>query len=194
MKKETYSYPKSSFLSLEKDMELLVQLILKNERLKKLLYYPTKDCLSKPNLTEDQTLSLFNQQIKIVPKLRVDSSVLTYLVISFDNFVPNGTNPEFRDNIIKFDIVCHFDQWQLKDFALRPFKIAAEIDSMLNQKRLTGIGKLEFLTANKIVLTDKFIGICLMYSATHGEEDKKNMLNPYENEDFIANFNAMFNE
>ena len=33
MKKETYSYPKSSFLSLEKDMELLVQLILKNERL-----------------------------------------------------------------------------------------------------------------------------------------------------------------
>jgi hypothetical protein len=28
----------------------------------------------------------------------------------------------------------------MKDFALRPYKIAGEIDSMLNKKRLTGIG------------------------------------------------------
>jgi len=31
---------------------------------------------------------------------------------------------------------------------LRPYKIAAEIDSMLNNKRLTGIGKIDFLGAN----------------------------------------------
>jgi hypothetical protein len=58
------------------------------------------------------------------------------------------TNPEFRDNTITFDIVCHFDQWSLGNFALIPYKIAAEIDSMLNRKRLTGIGQIEFLGAN----------------------------------------------
>jgi len=58
------------------------------------------------------------------------------------------TNPAYRDNIISFDIVCHFDQWNLGNFALRPYKIAAEIDSMFNNKRLTGIGKIEFLGAN----------------------------------------------
>jgi len=31
---------------------------------------------------------------------------------------------------------------------LRPYKIAAEIDTMLNQKQLTGLGKLEFLGAS----------------------------------------------
>jgi len=109
MKIETYKYPHSSFLSLEKDMNLIVDKILKNERLKKLLFYTTKDCLSKPNVSEDDTFNMFGKQIKIVPKILIDKSVLTYIIISFDNFTLNATNPEFRDNIISFDIICHFD-------------------------------------------------------------------------------------
>jgi hypothetical protein len=90
---------------------------------------------------------LIKNNIKIVPKLYVDGTVLNYIVISFDNFSPSS-NPEFRNNVIEFDIICHFDQWQLEDFALRPYKIAAEIDSMLNGKHLTGIGNVEFMSAN----------------------------------------------
>ena len=193
MKIESYSYPKSSFLSAEKDMNIIVQLIMKNERLKKMLHYTTKDCLFKPNLTEDETLELFGKNIKIVPKLYVDGSVLNYIIISFDNFKDNKTNPEFRDNIIEFDIVCHFDQWQMKDFELRPYKIAAELDSMLNQKRLTGIGTIEFLGANQMVLTDEYAGLCVMYQVIHGEEDKQKMPNPIDEKAVIDNFNAMFN-
>ena len=194
MKREVYSYPKSSFLSTEKDMNLIVQMIMKNERLKKMLYYTTRDCMNKPNLTEDETLGLFGKQIKIVPKLTVDGSVLNYIIISFDNFTGNSKNPEFRDNIIEFDIICHFDQWKMKDFELRPYKIAAEIDSMFNGKHLTGIGELEFLGVNQMILTDEFGGLCLMYQAIHGEEDKKKMPNPNDEEDFIKNFDAMFND
>ena len=29
-------------------------------------------------------------------------------IIQFDNFAPSA-NPEFRDNTIEFDIICHFD-------------------------------------------------------------------------------------
>ena len=193
MRIETYTYPKSSFLSMEKDMGLIVNMIMKNDRLKKMLYYTTKDCMNKPNLTDDETLSLFGKQIKIVPKLYVDGSVLNYIIISFDNFMSNRTNPEFRDNIIEFDIICHFDQWHIKDFELRPIKIAAEIDSMFNDKHLTGIGKLEFLGANQMILTDEYAGICLMYQAIHGDEDEKRMPNPNDEKDFIKNFDAMFN-
>ena len=193
MKIETYQYPKSSFLSIEKDMRLLVDKIMKNENLKKLLFYTSKDCLKKPKLTEDETLELFGKHIKIVPKLTVDNSVLNYLIVSFDNFTGNKTNPEFRDNLIEFDIVCHFDQWHLKDFELRPYKIAAELDSMLNGKYLTGIGKLEFLGASQMVLTDEYAGICLIYQAIHGEEDRKNMPNPQDEAQFIENFNNIFN-
>lgn len=193
MKREVYTYPKSSFLSTEKDMNLIVQMMMKNDRLKKMLYHTSRDCLDKPKLTEDETLSLFGKQIKIVPKLQVDGSVLNYIIVSFDNFTENRTNPEFRDNIIEFDIICHFDQWQMKDFELRPYKIAAEIDSMFNDKHLTGIGTLEFLGANQMILTDEYAGLCVMYQAIHGDEDKQKMPNPRDEEEFVANFDAMFN-
>lgn len=193
MKKIIYDFPKSSFLSTEKDMSLIVNLILKNQNLKKMLHYTTRDCLSKPDLTEDESLALFNKNIKMVPKLYIDNSVLNYLIITFDNFAMNKTNPEFRDNIIEFDIICHFDQWTMRDFQLRPYRIAAELDSMLSGRHLTGIGTLQFLGAVQENYTDEFGGICLMYTAIHGEEDKKHMPNPNDEEEFLKNFDAIFN-
>ena len=194
MKVTSYQYPKSSFLSVDKDMSIITDYLMKNERLKKLLYYNTKDCLSRSRLTDDQTIEMFGKNIKIVPKLYVDGSVLNYIIVSFDNFTSNRTNSEFRDNIIEFDIICHFDQWQLQDFQLRPYKIAAEIDSMLNGQKLTGIGKLEFLGANQMILTDEYAGLCLMYSAIHGEEDKVNALKMEDEIDLDLNFNDIFNQ
>ena len=193
MKIDRFKEPESSFLSTEKDMNLLVSKICQNKRLQRLLYYTTPDALNRQNLSEDEMLELFGKNIKIVPKLYVDGSVLNYIIISFDNFVPNGSNPEFRDNIIEFDIVCHFDQWQLKDFQLRPYRIAAELDSMLDGEKMTGIGELHFLGCNQIILTDEYAGLCLMYSAIHGGEDKKNMPNPAEQAKFIKEFNEAFN-
>ena len=194
MKIVNYQIPKSSFLSTQKDMEIISNMIIKNNNLKKLLHYTSRDCLNKPNLTEDQTLELFGKNIKLVPKLYVDGSVLNYIVISFDNFITNQENPEFRNNLIEFDIICHFDQWQLKDFQLRPYRIAAELDSMFSGKHLTGIGELEFLGATQIILTDEYAGLCLLYQAIHGEEDKKKMPNPNDEEQFKENFDEVFNQ
>ena len=193
MKLKSYEYPHSSFLSVEKDLYIITSTMMKNERFKKLLYYTTADALDRENLTTAQTAELFKKNIKIVPKLYVDGSVLAYIIITFDNFVPNATNPEFRDNVISFDIICHFDQWDLNDFKLRPYKIAAEIDTMFNNKHLTGIGELQFMGANQIILTDEFAGLSLMYAAIHSEDDKKNMLNPQEQTEYNIDFNKLFN-
>lgn len=189
-----YEFPHSSFLSVEKDMEIITNKILKNERLKKLLYYTTSDALDKPDIGEDASLELFGKNIKIVPKLYIDGSVLNYIIIDFDKFSPNLTNPKFRDNMITFIIVCHFDQWQLKGFQLRPLKIAAELDSMFDQKHLTGIGDLQFLGGDLFSINDEFAGILLTYGAIHGEEDKKNLPNPIENDKFLEEFDKMWND
>ena len=113
MKIDRIDIPKSSFLSSDKDLALICDQMLQNERLKRLLYYNTPDAITRPNIGEENTGNLFGKNIKIVPKLYVDNSVLTYIIVNFDNFVQNKDNPEFRDNIIEFDIICHFDQWQL---------------------------------------------------------------------------------
>ena len=194
MKIESYHFPKSSFLSINKDLDIITNRMLNNERLQKLLYYNVANPLEQKGLTEDQQLELLQKNIKIVPKLYIDGSVLNYIIISFDNFVPNATNPEFRDNVISFDIICHFDQWQLKDFNLRPYRIAAELDTIFNDTHLTGIGTLQFMGCNQLLLNEEFAGVSLMYAAIHGEEDKKGMLNPKEQEKFVRDFNEMMNQ
>lgn len=192
MKIVNYLQPKSSFLSVDKDMNLIVNRILENERLCKMLYYSSADALKRRELTEEEKLSMFGKNIKIVPKLTVDNEVLQYLCIGFSNFITNPTNPEFRDHTIEFDIVCHFDQWTLGDFALRPYKIAAELDTMFDKKKFAGIGLLEFVGATPIMLTDEFGGLCLMYRTINGEDDRKHA--PVDQEDIDANFNRIFNE
>lgn len=193
MKIVNYTFPKSSFLAMEKDMSQLVDLILKNDRLKNLLYYNTKDCLSKPKLTEDQSLDLFGSNIRMVPVVEIDENLKNYIIITFDDFTPNKNNPEFRDSQIEIDIYCQYDQWLLKDFQLRPYKIAAEIDSMIDNKKFSGIGTLQFLGATKL-LRETHGGLCLLYTAVHGEEDRKNASTSTETEAYEANFNKIFNE
>lgn len=158
----------------------------------KLLYYDTREALSQPDLTEDQKLEVLEKNIKTVPKIYIDSELKTYININFDMFEPSE-NPEFRDNIIIFDIVCHVDNWQLKDFQQRPYKIAGELDFMFNKKRLTGIGEIQFVSCNQIAVNGDYFDVCLMYHTIHGEEDKKGMLNPTEEADFIKEFNDIYN-
>ena len=43
---------------------------------------------------------------------------------------------------------------------------------MFNRKKLTGIGNLEFLSAQEKVLSDEYAAVCLKYIAYHGGEDK----------------------
>ena len=190
---KNYSIPHSSFMSVDKDLSLITSWMLKNKNLCKMLYYTDRDALDRPNLTEEQKYSLMNKQIKIIPKIYVDSSVLAYIIISMDNFTPTE-NPQFRDNIITFDIICHFDQWHLQDFQLRPYRIAAELDSMFNNEHLTGIGELHFMGASQIILNDEFAGLTLMYQAVHGGEDKKNTPNPNDQQKLIDDFNELFDQ
>ena len=44
----------------------------------------------------------------------------------------------------------------MKDFELRPYRIAAEIDTLFNNQKFSGIGELHFLGSNQIILTDEF--------------------------------------
>ena len=169
-------FPKSSFLSTDKDLSLIVKKIMSNQRLLKMLYYTQKDCLNGKDLTESQIISMLDKQIRIVPKIEISQECPNYIVITFNNFTPNKKNPEFRDFNISIDILCHPDHWNLGNFQLRPHKIAGEIDAMLNDQKLTGIGTLTFMGADNLLLNDELIGLTLMYKAIHGVEDKINPL------------------
>lgn len=168
---DSFDRPQSSFLILEKDFEKIFNLMLTNPRLLKLLYYREANALSQSNLTSEQKMHLLHHEIRIVPKLNIDKECPIYVVISFDNFIPNVSNPEFRDCTVSFDILCHPDHWNLGDFQLRPYKIAGELDAMFNKRKMTGIGELQFMGANDLVLNDQLMGLTLIYRSVQSTED-----------------------
>ena len=77
---------------------------------------------------------------------------------------------------------------------LRPYKIAAELDTMFNEAKLTGIGKLQFIAADSVAISgEEYAGLSLVYLAIHGEDDKINAPNVDSNADIVENFNKLFN-
>ena len=174
----------SSFLSCEKDTELILKKLFFDNRpysdtLKKLLVVNTKDCIDKDSKNAKKYQDFVDKlsvrdlreqgYIKLEPKLifKEHEEVKSYILLSFDNFTPNDTNPEYRDCTVTFDIVCHTDYWDIQNYQLRPIKIAGYIDGILNETKLTGIGKFHFLGCNELILDENLSGYTLMYRAVH---------------------------
>jgi hypothetical protein len=45
-----------------------------------------------------------------------------------------------------------------------------------------------------MILTDEYAGLCLMYQAIHGEEDKKDMMNPKDQAQFEKDFKTLMGQ
>ena len=173
---------KSSFLSCEKNTELILQkLFVDNKQhsreLKKLLIINTKDCLNNPkydDIVNKMSIGdMINEgYVRLYPKFAMQEhqEVKAYILISYDNFAMTD-NPEFRDCTIDFDIICHTDYWDCGDFKIRPLQIAGYIDGLLNNEKLVGIGTLHFLGCKELLYNEHLSGYTLSFAAVHGRED-----------------------
>ena len=173
---------KSSFLSCEKNTELILQkLFVDNKqhsrKLKKLLVINTKDCLNNPkydDIVNKMSIGdMINEgYVRLYPKFAMQEhqEVKAYILISYDNFAITD-NPEFRDCTIDFDIICHTDYWDCGDFKIRPLQIAGYIDGLLNNEKLVGIGTLHFLGCKELLYNEHLSGYTLSFAAVHGRED-----------------------
>lgn len=178
MKHNLYECPKSSLLGMPKDAAIIIDRILSNPNLLRLLVYETRDWQSQPLPNGEQIKELFtSHQISSVPKIKIDSKEKTYIRLTYGTVIRNVSNPEYRDNTFGIDIICHYDNWDLGDFELRPYRVAGEIDAMLDKTHLTGIGELEFVSATPYVYNEEFAGVSLTYLAVRGHEDQKNPVN-----------------
>ena len=180
----------SSFLSCEKDMEAIVQKLFVDDPtystlLKALLCVNTNDILL-PNGGINRNPAYLEKINKMSPKKLHDEKyirtspkltfgeneeVKSYLLFTFDNFTPCPTNDHYKDCVVMIDIICHTDYWDLGDYRIRPLKIAGIIETLLNKTRLSGIGTFEFAGCHEITLSEELAGYCVMFTATHGNDD-----------------------
>lgn len=160
-------------MTVEKTLSEVVNMCMRNERLKRLLYYTDKHALQMPKLTQDQAFTLLNNQIKIVPKVTVDPDTKPYIIISLDKFKPYPQQTTFRSVTLSIDILAAYDHWLLDDFKLRPYAIAGELDAMLNNSPVSGIGVADFLGAQQLVLNSHLGGVSLFYNIESFTDDIK---------------------
>lgn len=175
----------SSFLSCEKDTEIILnKLFVESQQysnwLKRLLIINTPDCLDTSIKKYDDIVDSYsiknlidNQYIRQTPRLEFNEheDVMSYILLSFDNFTTNSVNERFRDCMVTFDIVCHTKQWEMNDFRIRPLMIAGYIDGILNFNKLSGVGKFVFLGCQELILDANLAGYSLSYKAVHFTED-----------------------
>lgn len=176
----------SSFLSCEKDTESIIKKLFVDSKpysdiLKRLLIINTPDCLDDmtnqvytDKIRQTSVADLSKQgYVRLNPKITMgeNEEVKSYIVISFDNFRPNESNPYYRDCTVMIDVLCHTDYWDIGNYRQRPIKIAGYIDGILNETKLSGIGSFKFLGCNELVLSENLSGYCLVYDATHGVDD-----------------------
>lgn len=177
MKRQSYVFPKPhAFQGIVKDASIILERILSNQDILKLLEYNVKDWKSRPNVTNEQIKRMLDtEQISLVPRLKIVPDRKTYLRLSIGTTVPNATNHKFFDNTFGIDIISHYDDWNLGNFETRPLRIAGEIQAMLDDFHLDGIGTLQFVSMSPVVYNQEFGGVSLSYLAIRGNEDQLNM-------------------
>ena len=142
----------------------IANMLMSNQRLCRLLKYQVRDPFDEEKYPDVDGVELLNKQIMIVPKIFDDSTEKnSYIVALFSNFTTNMLNPDFKLSNVRFDIACPYDEWVLNDKSLRPYLIMQEIDNMFNQAQMAGIGTLQFVRADSLVLTPQMGGYSMLY-------------------------------
>lgn len=148
---------------------IIANRLMKNQRLCRLLKYNTKNPFNQiengvpqPDVEGED---LIHKQILIVPKIFDDSTEkMSYIIMVFTGFIVNHANTDYKLSSIRFDIACPYDEWILNEQSLRPYLIMEEIDKMFNERKLKGIGNLQFVRADPLTLTPQIGGYSMLYT------------------------------
>ena len=127
--------------------------LLSNQNLCRLLVNDDMDPLARE--VED-TYKLLGKNIVVVPRINEeDFDRESKIALVFPYGELNDNNKEFKN--LRFDVLIYttLDTWVVNNTSLRPFMIMSEIETSLKDKRVNGIGVIEYDNFELTTLTDK---------------------------------------
>ena len=130
-------------VELGENAQKIMQRLLANQNLLKLLYYTDKDPLSQPDLTDEQIQNeVFEKLVKIIPRVGPKETAHSIVTIRFTRGRQNLNNKEFENIRVSIESFVPLTQWIIKGVNLRPFAIMGEIQKSLHDKTINGLGKM----------------------------------------------------
>jgi hypothetical protein len=142
-------------------MNVLNKLIT-NQKLCKLLYYNSYDPLSEIDIVDTKVLLKKN----IVPKPFISSIIsqpASILTVYFDNF--RFKSNAYQDGMIVFNVICHETLWEIKG-GLRPYSIIDELENIFCNQRADGIGRTQLDSIKQVWVNDEYKGYIAAFKFT----------------------------
>lgn len=175
-----------SFLSMENDKEAIVRKLFVESKpysdyLKRLMIINQPDCLDN---SKHQYQTMIDQvsvaklkaegYMKFTPTFPFEEfeESKSYLFMTFRDVAPS-VNPEYTNTSMEIMCITNFRNWELDNYAIRPWKMAGYVNGILNKARLSGIGTLQFAGASEFTWDENLGGVLLTYIATHSTDDQE---------------------
>jgi hypothetical protein len=154
----------SRLRELKEKRMLVLDKILSDMPLCKLLYYDTEHPLDKQDISDTSTL-LFDRIFPLPYTDMTQDTTGSLLNFFFSEIVSEGL--KFKEIKLKFIISCHYSSWtNMENGDLRADAISERIDELFNETRNLGIGKVLFESRREIYPADKFAGYIMTYKVT----------------------------
>lgn len=142
---------------------LIARRLLDNQELLKLLVYTDTNPLSQDNI--ENPLQQLNKTIKIIPLIDEDEfNGQSKLVIYYGKGTINEDNTEFKILNFYVGVYTPLDKWILNTDDLRPFLIMQKVEDSLKNKKINGVGLINYKGFNLTGVTGQLSGYLMEFT------------------------------
>lgn len=154
----------NNFLLFQEDMRIIFEKMMGDQELLKLLYYSSPDAVNKPDIEDNEILEyIAENNIRLVPDLTIPEKQISIVSVYMDDFSVNSTNPQYIDNFLTFEILCPVECWKMDNYQFRPMRIMHRIQSLFNNSKLNGIGRVEYVLS-KMMTIGTYSGYSMVFN------------------------------
>lgn len=188
---KNFAFP---FKSISRNQEQILYKLFEDvpgwgEILKRLMIIDQPDCLDLSQMQYKKIVEGFN-----LKKLKDDTYVVlnpgvnlenhdeakVHVYFSFGNATPSAVNPEYKILTLTVQVLCDLEVWELDDFKIRPWEITSMIVGILDNAKLSNVGKVQYIGSEQSLYSEVHYGDVVSSFLVYVEK-ADDTIKPYSN-------------
>lgn len=130
--------------------------LLDNQDLLMLLINTDIDPLNKETHSIIDGYQLLHKNVRVIPLLDTGEQNVTSKIILYLAQGAVSINNSDNENLsLKIDVYCPFNEWTITGDTLRPFAIMSEIRKSIQDRRINGLGEIQYKGFSLATLTEE---------------------------------------
>lgn len=143
------------------NLKIILNQLVNNQKICKLIYYNSTDALSQPDLVLPQN-SLINTKIFPYPfNINYQGGECTQIRVYYPKADFENNEVTVNEDIY-FDTICHKNLWLISGSSIRPYTIASEIFNIFSKNSIETLGILHFVTLRHVYINENYDAIRLV--------------------------------